>query len=590
MKDFFKYMAATVVGLIVFTLLTGVLGVMCIAGMIASESSAKDVSDNTVMVLNLSGVLNERSEESIMDQLSGSTVGNMGLDDILDAIKKAKNNDKIKGIYIEAGMFGADSYASMQAIRNALKDFKKSGKWIVAYGDVYTQGTYYIASVADKIFLNPSGQIDWHGLASQPIFLKDMLAKFGVKMQLAKVGTYKSAPEMFTADKMSDANREQVTAYISGIWQTICKDVSESRKISVDSLNAYADRLITFDDPKEFVKRKMVDKLIYTDGIKAEINKLMKKDADDNINTAGLAEMKLLTDNSSKGDEIAVYYAYGNIVDSEETGMMSQGHNIVGKKVCEDLQALADDDNVKAVVLRINSGGGSAYASEQIWRAVQLVKAKKPVVVSMGDYAASGGYYLSCAAHKIVAEPTTLTGSIGIFGMVPNAKGLIQDKLGLKFDVVKTNKFADMGQISRPFNEDEKALMQNMVNNGYELFTKRCADGRHMSQDSIKQIAEGRVWTGEMAQKLNLVDELGGLDKAITIAKNMAQLETYSLVDYPEKEDFFSALLNTGIEHYVESRLIKGNYDEYLKGFSLLQNIENADRLQERMTFIISIN
>ena len=367
MKDFFKYMAATVVGLIVFTLLTGVLGVMCIAGMIASESSAKDVSDNTVMVLNLSGVLNERSEESIMGQLSGSTVGNMGLDDILDAIKKAKNNDKIKGIYIEAGMFGADSYASMQAIRNALKDFKKSGKWIVAYGDVYTQGTYYIASVADKIFLNPSGQIDWHGLASQPIFLKDMLAKFGVKMQLAKVGTYKSAPEMFTADKMSDANREQVTAYISGIWQTICKDVSESRKISVDSLNAYADRLITFDDPKEFVKRKMVDKLIYTDGIKAEINKLMKKDADDNINTAGLAEMKLLTDNSSKGDEIAVYYAYGNIVDSEETGMMSQGHNIVGKKVCEDLQALADDDNVKAVVLRIKSGGGSAYASEQIW-------------------------------------------------------------------------------------------------------------------------------------------------------------------------------------------------------------------------------
>ena len=391
-------MAATVVGLIVFTLLTGVLGVMCIAGMIASESSAKDVSDNTVMVLNLSGVLNERSEESIMDQLSGSTVGNMGLDDILDAIKKAKNNDKIKGIYIEAGMFGADSYASMQAIRNALKDFKKSGKWIVAYGDVYTQGTYYIASVADKIFLNPSGQIDWHGLASQPIFLKDMLAKFGVKMQLAKVGTYKSAPEMFTADKMSDANREQVTAYISGIWQTICKDVSESRKISVDSLNAYADRLITFDDPKEFVKRKMVDKLIYTDGIKAEINKLMKKDADDNINTAGLAEMKLLTDNSSKGDEIAVYYAYGNIVDSEETGMMSQGHNIVGKKVCEDLQALADDDNVKAVVLRINSGGGSAYASEQIWHYVEMLKKKKPVVVSMGGMAASGGYYISSGA------------------------------------------------------------------------------------------------------------------------------------------------------------------------------------------------
>lgn len=589
MKDFFKYMAATVVGLIVFTLLTGVLGVMCIAGMIASESSAKDVSDNTVMVLNLSGVLNERSEESIMDQLSGSTVGNMGLDDILDAIKKAKDNDKIKGIYIEAGMFGADSYASMQAIRNALKDFKKSGKWIVAYGDVYTQGTYYIASVADKIFLNPSGQIDWHGLASQPIFLKDMLAKFGVKMQLAKVGTYKSAPEMFTADKMSDANREQVTAYISGIWQTICKDVSESRKISVDSLNAYADRLITFDDPKEFVKRKMVDKLIYTDGIKAEINKLMKKDADDNINTAGLAEMKLLTDNSSKGDEIAVYYAYGNIVDSEETGMMSQGHNIVGKKVCEDLQALADDDNVKAVVLRINSGGGSAYASEQIWHYVEMLKKKKPVVVSMGGMAASGGYYISSGANWIVAEPTTLTGSIGIFGMFPDFSGLLTQKLGVKFDEVKTNKNSGLGTPARPFNEEEMAYIENYIDRGYKLFRSRVAEGRNLSIAQVEKVAQGHVWLGQDAYKHKLVDQLGGLNEAVAKAASLANLKEYHTAPYPGKSDWMEQLLNKASQgSYIDNQL-RLTLGEYYEPFMLIRSMNRQNAVQARVPFILNI-
>ena len=356
MKDFFKYMSATVVGLIVFTLITGIIGAMCIVGMIASGSSAKDVSDNSVMVINLSGMLNERSESTFMDEIGGNTVGTIGLDDVLAAIDKAEGNDKIKGIYIEAGMLSADSYASLTAIRNALLDFKKSGKWIVAYGDVYTQGVYYVASVADKVFLNPSGQVDWHGIASQPIFLKDLMAKFGVKMQLAKVGAYKSAPEMFTADKMSDANREQVTAYINGLWQNICKGVSESRKISVAQLNAYADSFVTLSDAKDFVKYKFVDKLIYTDGIKAEINKLLKNEADDDINTVSLADMKVVKGKEDKGEEIAVYYAYGDIVDSETGGMMSSGHSIVGKTVCQDLEDLMEDDDVKAVVLRINSG------------------------------------------------------------------------------------------------------------------------------------------------------------------------------------------------------------------------------------------
>ena len=292
MKEFFKYTLATVTGLVLFLLIIGVLGVMSLVGAIASGEATKNVSDNTVFVINLEGALDERAEEDILGKFTGNVSQAIGLDDMLSAIKKAKENENIKGIYIEAGMFSSDSYASLQTMRNALLDFKKSGKWIVAYGDIYTQSTYYIASVADKVFMNPSGQISWHGMAAQPIFFKDLMAKFGVKMQLAKVGTYKSAPEQFTADKMSDANREQISVYINGIWDNVCKEVSASRKISVDSLNSYADRLIAFDNPVNVVKSKMVDKLIYTNEVKQEIKKLLKLEDEDVISTIGLADIK----------------------------------------------------------------------------------------------------------------------------------------------------------------------------------------------------------------------------------------------------------------------------------------------------------
>ena len=582
-------MSATVVGLIVFTLLTGVIGAMCIVGMIASGSSAKDVSDNSVMVLNMSGMLDERSESSFMDELNGGTVGTIGLDDVLEAIGKAKDNDKIKGIYIEAGMLSADSYASLAAIRNALLDFKKSGKWIVAYGDVYTQGTYYVASVADKVFLNPSGQIDWHGISSQPVFLKDLMAKFGVKMQLAKVGTYKSAPEMFTADKMSDANREQVTAYVNGIWQNICKGVSESRKISVKELNEYADSFITLNDTKDFVKYKFVDKLVYTDQIKAEINKLLKKDADDNINSVSLADMKVVKSKDKKGDEIAVYYAYGNIVDNAAGGMLSNEHNIVGKTVCEDLEKLMDDDDVKAVVLRINSGGGSAYASEQIWHYVETLKKKKPVVVSMGGMAASGGYYISSGANWIVAEPTTLTGSIGIFGMFPDMSGLLTQKLGVKFDEVKTNRHSAFGTPSRPFNEEEMRYLGNHVDRGYALFRSRVAQGRKMTTEQVEQIAQGRVWLGQDALRIKLVDELGGLDKAVAKAAQLAKLKEYHTSDYPGKTDWMDQLLNSvsgGTYIKTQTRLALG---EYYEPFMLLKDIGSQSAIQARIPFVMNI-
>lgn len=589
MKDFFKYMSATVVGLIVFTLLTGVIGAMCIVGMIASGSSAKDVSENSVMVLNMSGILDERSESSFMDELNGGTVGTIGLDDVLEAIGKAKDNDKIKGIYIEAGMLSADSYASLAAIRNALLDFKKSGKWIVAYGDVYTQGTYYVASVADKVFLNPSGQIDWHGISSQPVFLKDLMAKFGVKMQLAKVGTYKSAPEMYTADKMSDANREQVTAYVNGIWQNVCKAVSESRKISVEQLNAYADNFITLNDPKDFVKYKFVDKLIYTDQIDAEINKLLKQDADDNINTVSLAEMKVVKSKEEKGEEIAVYYAYGNIVDNATGGMLSNEHNIVSKTVCDDLKALMDDDDVKAVVLRINSGGGSAYASEQIWHYVEMLKKEKPVVVSMGGMAASGGYYISSGANWIVAEPTTLTGSIGIFGMFPDFSGLLTEKLGVKFDEVKTNKHSAFGTPARPFNEEEMRYLNNYIDRGYALFRSRVAQGRKMKVEQVEKIAQGRVWLGQDALKVKLVDELGGLDKAVAKAAQLAKLKEYHTAAYPGKTSWVDQLLNNlSGESYINAQARQA-LGEYYEPFMLMKDINNQSAIQARIPFKLNI-
>lgn len=589
MKDFFKYMAATVVGLIVFSLITGVIGVMCIVGMIASESSAKDVSDNTVMVLKLSGMLNERSEDTFMSQLSGGETGVIGLDDVLSAIDKAKNNDKIKGIYIEAGMMAADSYASLAAVRNALLDFKKSGKWIIAYGDVYTQGNYYVASVADKLYLNPSGQIDWHGLSSQPIFLKDLMAKFGVKMQLAKVGTYKSAPEMFTADKMSDANREQVTAYINGIWQNICKGVSDSRKISVQALNSYADNLVSLADSKDYVKYKMADKLIYSDGIKSEINKLLKKEADADVNTVSISDMKMVKNKERKGEEIAVYYAYGNIVDSEAGDVFSEEHNIVGKTMCDDLKDLMDDDDVKAVVIRVNSGGGSAYASEQIWHYVELLKKKKPVVVSMGGMAASGGYYISSGANWIVAEPTTLTGSIGIFGMFPDFSGLLTQKLGVKFDEVKTNRHSAFGTPARPFNEEEMSYLNKYIDRGYNLFRSRVAQGRKMKVADVEKIAQGHVWLGQDALKIKLVDELGGLDKAVAKAAQLAKLKEHHTSAYPGKSNWLDKLLNSmSGGSYVKTQM-KQALGEYYEPFIMMKNIQNQSAIQARLPFVVNI-
>lgn len=589
MKDFIKYVFATVTGIVVFSLIMGILFVISLVGLAASSASTVPVEKNSVFTLMLSGQVDERAEEDIMRQLSGQISENLGLDDIISAIKKAKENEDIKGIYIETGLFAIDTPASAHAIREALLDFKKSGKWIVAYGDSYTQTAYYICSAADKIYLNPQGMVDWHGLAANPYFVKDLLAKFGVKYQLCKVGKYKSAPEMMTADQMSEPNREQVTAYMTGIWKVMLKDVADSRKISVDSLNAYADNFIALANQPDLVKMKLVDKLMYTDEVKGEIKKLLKIDADDDINQLSLSDMKNVKGKKEKGDKIAVYYAYGEIVDSETGSLADQEHNIVANTVCKDLEKLANDDDIKAVVLRVNSPGGSAYASEQIWHAVMNVKAKKPVVVSMGGYAASGGYYISCAANYIYSEPTTITGSIGIFGMFPDFSGLLTEKLGVKFDEVKTNKHAAFGTIARPFNEEELALLDQYIGRGYELFRKRVADGRKLSVDAVEKIAQGRVWLGNDALGIKLVDAIGSLDDAVKKAAQLAKMDEFKTESYPEPADWFTQILDkTNSDSYLDEQM-RANFGEFYEPFRYLKSINSQSAIQARLPFFITI-
>ena len=590
MKDFFKMVFATIVGMLLFFIVIGIFSVMCIMGIVASGSSVKSVDSNSVMVLNLSGNLEERSEVNFMAKLQGQSES-MGVDELLSAIKKAQSNEDIKGIYIEAGMFSYDSYASLQAIRRALVEFKKSGKWIIAYGDSYSQGTYYLASVADKVYINPEGMVDWHGIGANPMFFKDVMAKFGVKMQLSKVGAYKSAPEMFTADHMSDANREQVTAYINGIWENLLKDVSASRKISIDSLNVYADNLTTFDDTKTLIAKKLVDGVLYTDEVKDVVKKQLNIDSKDDINQLGLIDMASVKSTGDDGEQIAVYYAVGDIVDTNPSSITSQGPVINAQVVCKDLEKLADNDDVKAVVLRVNSGGGSAYASEQIWHQVEMLKKKKPVVVSMGGMAASGGYYISAGSNWIVAEPTTLTGSIGIFGMFPDMSGLLKDKLGVRFDEVKTNKNSNFGTIARPFNEEEMSYLNTYIDRGYKLFRKRVADGRKLSVEDVEKVAQGRVWLGQDALKIKLVDQLGGLDAAVAKAAKLAKLDQYYTSDYPDMPDLFEQIMSQA-DNATGSYLDKAMQEalgELYAPVSLLRDINHQNAIQARVPFVLNL-
>ena len=587
MKDFLKFTLATVTGIVISSVVLFFISILVVFSMVSSSESETQVRKNSVMMLDLNGTLAERSQENPLDLIMKDDYKTYGLDDILSSIKKAKENEDIKGIYIQATSLGA-GFASLEEIRNALKDFKESGKFVVAYGDAYTQGLYYLSSVADKVLLNPQGMLEWRGLAATPMFSKDLLKKVGVEMQVFKVGTYKSAVEPFISTEMSAANREQINVYLSSIWGQITSAVAESRNLSVEALNKEADRMLMFYPAEESVKNGLVDTLIYKNDVRDYLKNLAGIDKDDNMPILGIQDMINVKKNvprDKSGNVIAVYYAYGEI-DGGSSASTDEGIN--SEKVIKDLRKLKDNENVKAVVLRVNSPGGSAYGSEQIWYAVNQLKKEKPVIVSMGDYAASGGYYISCNAETIVAEPTTLTGSIGIFGMMPNAKGLTE-KLGVSFDVVKTNPYADFGNLTRPMNDGEKGLMQMYVNNGYELFLTRCSDGRGISMEELDKIAQGRVWTGSTAKELGLVDELGGLDKALEIAIAKAGVDAYTVMSYPKKEGFLESLMNTNPGNYIKGRMLNGKMSDMYRQFSIIENFDKIDRIQARVPFELNI-
>ena len=587
MKSFFKTMLACLAAVLVAGFLF-IFGLVSLIGSVASAGSGNEgIKENSVLMLDLNGTLSERADENPLASLMSDDMKSYGLEDIIASIKEAKNNPDIKGIYLQAGAMDA-SLASLEEIRDELASFKESGKFVVAYGDQYLQELYYLATVADKVIVNPEGSIGWHGLAAQPVFFKNLLEKVGVEMQIFKVGTYKSAVEPFIATEMSDANREQITEYAGSIWNEMVNAVAQSRGISADKLNGYADRYMDFCQAEEYVECGLADTLLYKDGVLDYLKALAGTGNDGKLEIATLEDVKekIETDNilnnAGKG-KIAVYYAVGDI-----DGSTSADEGINSKKVIKELRELREDADVKAVVLRVNSPGGSAYGSEQIWREVVLLKAAKPVIVSMGDCAASGGYYISCAADCIVANSTTLTGSIGIFGMFPVAEKLLKEKIGLDFDVVKTNKLADMGSFARSFRPEESAIMQNYVNDGYDLFLKRCADGRKMSVEDIDKIGQGRVWTGSKAKELGLVDEIGDLDKAIAIAAQRAGLDEYSVNSYPEESDFMTKLLEGDEKDYMESAL-RETMGEYYDCIRIVRNIRNIAPIQARVPFDLNI-
>lgn len=588
MKDFFKMTGATIVGLFVFSIVAFMIAMMTLSGMMAASEATASVKKNSVLVLKLDGSLSDHGSTSLRDELQGNTT--QTLEDVLTAIKQAKTNDKVAGIYLEGGSFGADP-AQVEEIYDALKDYKVSGKWLVAYADSYDAFTYYLASAADKIYLNPQGGVDWHGLGGKMMYFKPLLDKIGIKFNVFKCGKYKSATEPMINDHMSDEARAQTTRFVQGTWDKIVATVSKNRKISADTLNAYADRYIGLEDAKNFQKYHLVDGLLYADQMKANIKKRLGLDKDDMIPQVSVSDLAS-TVKESDGDEIAVYYAEGEIVDeASPQSMFNSGSMIVGKEMADDLNDLADDDDVKAVVIRVNSPGGSSYASEQIWHAVMELRKRKPVVVSMGGYAASGGYYISAPADYIVAEPTTLTGSIGIYGVSIDRSKLLTGKLGINADYVQTNRNTVMGDDMAPMTTEQQALMQASVNRGYRLFKFRVSEGRGLTMDRVEQLAQGHVYLGMDAQKLKLVDALGGLDVAVAKAAKLASLSDWHTASYPGAEDMLDQMMDmfsgsTG--SYLDGQLRSVLGDDY-GAYMMMRHAMMLSRLQARLPYELII-
>ena len=540
----------TIIGIGVYFLFCGIFGLL-MGDMMSTSNTV--LEENTIYRLDLSGVLvdqvtEENPFDALLGEMSGQTTTTVGLNNVLSNIALAKNNDKVLGIYLRGGNLSAGP-ASAKALRDALLDFKQSGKFIIAYADSYTQTNYYIASVADKMYLNAVGNIAWDGMTAQKQYMTRLFEKIGVEMQILKVGTFKSAVEPYFRTSMSAEDRKQTEQYLAGIWSEVKTAVAQNRPITVEQLDAYADECMSLQPQHKYVDYGFVDTLVYVQDMDTVLRMYAGTKDYNLLSTRKMTNVKRAENNAT--DKVAVLYAEGQIFDSGKEG-------IVDTEVIKIVKNIHKDDAIKAVVLRVNSPGGSANASEQIWHAVQTLQEKGlPVVVSMGDYAASGGYYISCCADYIYAEPTTLTGSIGIFGTVPNVSKLM-DKIGLDIDGISTNKHSDLtvNALYKGMNKQEFALMQSMVERGYDLFTKRCADGRGVSQEDIKKVGEGRVWLGKDALEIGLVDELGNITNAIAKAAELANLGEYAIVDYPEKTDPIEELLKMFDTTTPEERLV----------------------------------
>lgn len=590
MKDFFKIVLASALGFVIATILLSIISMILFFSVASSMTAAFNadqyvVQDNSILNLRLSGVIQERiSVDDPFSDIMPRDESVMGLDEITSAIRKARNDDKIKGIYIDSRIFSA-SPATLSEIRQELLRFKESGKFIVAYADNYTQAGYYLASVADKVAINPQGSLDIHGLASIPMFFKEALQKMGIEVQVFKVGTYKSAVEPFTSTEMSPANREQVTSYLNDLWSFMAKDMTESRKLKISDLDSIANQMPALKDADYLLQTKLVDTLLYETEMKNYVRSLLDLDVDAKIPAATVEEMnnaKPAVAQKKSDNHIALLYAFGDIVSG------SGSTNIQDKFMVSEIEKLRKDDKIKAVVFRVNSGGGSAYASEQIWKAITDLKKEKPVVVSMGDMAASGGYYISCNASKIIAQPTTITGSIGIFGMFPNFKGT-SEKLGLDFDAVKTHRFSDFGNVTRPMDDSEKSMLQAYIDRGYDTFLTRCAEGRNIPKDTLEKYAEGRVWTGNQALKIGLVDKLGNILTAIETAAELAELgEDYLVYEYPKKRTFIEEFLNRGKED-LAAKTLKEYLGESYNLFMTIKNMKDEDFIQARIPYDLNI-
>lgn len=588
MKDFFKFVFASMIGFILSFFVVFLLLIALITAVVSSAGNDGKVSiaSNSVLHVSLDYPIKERTDKNPLAELS--LIGleskkTLGLNEILANINDAKSDDRIKGIYLDVSSLSS-GMATIEEVRSALIDFKKSGKFIIAYSEVYSQGAYYLATVADKIYLNPEGMIDFRGLNSEIMFFKGALEKLDIEAQIIKVGTYKSAVEPFILDKMSEPNKQQVTSFLGSMYDHILSEISKSRKISKESLFSMADSA-KIRAPKDALSFKMVDGLMYKDEVLDELKKLTKTDHKKDIKSVSLEEYtaKEGADEESSKNRIAVIYANGEIMSGE-----GDDETIGSERISRAIRKARTDDKVKAIVLRINSPGGSALASDVIWRETVLAKKSKPVIVSMGDLAASGGYYIACAADSIFAQPNTITGSIGVFGIIPNMQKFFNNKLGITFDGVKTGQYADLGSISRPLTEGEKMIIQLEVNKTYDTFTKKVADGRKKSQTYINSIGQGRVWSGTEALKIGLVDRLGSIDDAIASAAKKAKIKDFKIVDYPTQVDPISALFDKSGDK-VKSYFVKRELGDNFMYYEQMKSALNLSGVQARMPFTIQI-